>query len=111
MFFHAACHSSGADREAFIERGQFFHNYSTAALQASPTRALARPVVVLLISGFMYGWYLTQPKFQFPAPERPSGFGPVIPFVPQKARAKTRLLLVSGGAAAGVTAGALWMLW
>jgi hypothetical protein len=111
VFFHAACHSSDPERLAFVERGRFFHDYSTAALQASPTRTLARPVVVLLISGFMYGWHLTHPTFQFPVAERPSSFGPVVPFVPQRARAKKRLLFAGAGAAACVTAGALWMLW
>ena len=37
-----------ADRARFAERGRFFHRYSVETLAARPTKALARPVVVLL---------------------------------------------------------------
>jgi hypothetical protein len=110
VFFYAACHSSGEERDRFVQRGEFFHNYSTSTLQAAPTRTFARPVVVLLVAGLLYGWYRGHSAFRFPQPDGPPSFGPMIPFVPQKARAKKRLLVLGAGAAACISAALLWML-
>jgi hypothetical protein len=65
-------------------------------LISSPTRALARPVAVLLTSGFMSGLIERQPDMAAPRPGGSQGFGTIERFVPQRERAKRRALLLVG---------------
>lgn len=95
-FYFAALHAAGDERARFVERAQFFHDYSTRTLLASPTRALARPVAVLLTSGFMRGPFEREPAAAAPAPAATHDFGEPVRFVPQRERAKKRAVLVAG---------------
>src|SRR5262249_33234643 len=52
VFDWAAYHTSAPERSQFLERAEFFFNYSIETLREMPTRSLARPVVLLLVHGF-----------------------------------------------------------
>ena len=71
-------------------------------LLSSSTRALARPVAVLLTSGFMSGLVERQPDSAAPRPAGSHGFGTIERFVPQRERAKRRAVLLVGLGAVAV---------
>jgi hypothetical protein len=98
VFDLAATHAEGADRERFIERGRFFFRTAIETLQRMPTRALARPVVILLSSGLIASWFESHQDSRMPAPrdDRDADFGRPEKFIPQKERAKRRLMLIAG---------------
>ena len=99
VFLFASQHAAGPERSRFLERATFFYDYSVSALRASPTRTLARPMVLLLSNGFMYAGGRAAVE-RGPGPPVPAAqFGDPIRFVPQKTIAKKRLLIL---AAAGV---------
>jgi exo-rhamnogalacturonan lyase-like protein len=102
VFYFAALHASGNERERFVDRARFFHDYSTRTLLRSPTRALARPVAILLTSGFMHGFIARQPDMSAPDPSQSDAFGKPERFVPQRERAKRRAVLLAVMAAAVV---------
>jgi hypothetical protein len=96
VFYIAALHASDKERTKFEERGQFFHRNSIEALQRMPTRVLARPVVVLLTSGFMEGWFKGYPDSVEPKAAVEASFGKPQVFVPQRVRAEKRALWLAG---------------
>jgi hypothetical protein len=124
VFKFAARHADEDDRGRFLERAQFFFDYSTRTLTGMPAkRALARPVVLLLANGLMHAWFQarTDPaagiaaSIAAPRPSRePASYGRPQRFVTQRDRAKTRVmaLAAAGGAAilAGVVALGWWLL-
>ncbi len=70
-----------------------------------PTRTYARPVIVLLSSGLLHAWFDRHPQFSVSdGTPAPASFPERGVFVPQKARAKRRLMLIA--AAAGFAAAA-----
>ena len=90
VFTFAAQFVDTVDRSRFVERAEFFFDASLAALIDSPTRSLARPIVLLLSNGFTRA--AQRPPAQRPMPASGEAFeGAPAPFVPQKARAKKRL--------------------
>jgi hypothetical protein len=93
IFLLASRHAPEAERPAFVERARFFFEYSTSTLRRMPTRGCARPVVLLLSHGYMYGYFLVHPGERAPEPRADvHDFGmPPPPFVPQKTRALERL--------------------
>jgi hypothetical protein len=111
VFLYAAGHAAGPERSRFLERARYFFDTSVSTLLASPTRTLARPVVLLLSNGFMYlSGRAAEPR---PAPDQGSGirdqgsgvnasFGEPGVFIPQKTRAKKRLFLAACLLAAGL---------
>jgi exo-rhamnogalacturonan lyase-like protein len=102
VFYFAALHAQGSERERFIERARFFYDYSMRTLISASTRALARPVAVLLTSGFMSGAVERQPDIAAPQAARSDGFGTIERFVPQRERAKRRAVLLAGLGAVAV---------
>ncbi len=119
VFKFAARHAENEpERAKFLERAQFFFDYSTRTLTASERRTLARVVVLLLTNGFMHAWFQQhRANIAAPKPTRepaPAEFGAPEVFIPQRVRAMKRAkLLVGVGAAAAVVAlGALgvWLL-
>jgi hypothetical protein len=92
VFLLASRHAPEAERQAFLERARFFFEYSTSALSRMPTRGYARPVVLLLSHGFIYGYFLERPDDRAPEPRTEvHDFGAPSAFVPQKTRALERL--------------------
>src|SRR5262249_50312210 len=96
VFYFAALHASGNERERFLERARFFYDYSIRTLTSSPTRALARPVAVLLTSGFMHGLVERNPNMAAPQPSGAPAFGRLKRFIPQRERATRRAMWLAG---------------
>jgi hypothetical protein len=115
VFKFAALHAAGAERERFLERARFFFNYSITKLAELPTRTLARPVILLVVHGYMQAYFDRHPELAAPPPERKQDeFGKPIVFVPQKTRAKRRLTVIVAATLAGGTAalaGLVYRLW
>jgi hypothetical protein len=99
VFLYAAQHATGAERATFVEKASFYQHYSIDTLGQKPTRTLARPVIVLLTSGFMDGWFARHRDAAEPAPAATYDFGEVQTFVPQRTRAERRLMWLAGGGA------------
>ncbi len=111
IFYFAAMHAAGGERERFLERARFFHRHSIETLATMPTRVFARPVIVLLTSGFMDAWAASQPMLpSYPVASagdvgRPEGF------VPQRVIAVRRakwIAVTLGGLA--VLVAVVWLL-
>jgi hypothetical protein len=109
VFGFAALHAEGDERQRFLERARFFHEYSTRTLDGVPTRSLARPVVILLSSGFVLPWFEARPDSREPAARSDAAPGPIEHFVPQRARAKQRAIWIAG--AGGALAASLVIGW
>ena len=94
---------------------QFFFRSSVDTLRATPTRALARPVIVILTSGRLHDWFERhRGQLEPPAPLPTREFGRPARFEPQKTRALRRAkrliaLAVIGGVVALIVA-MRWML-
>ena len=100
-FEYAARHTDGDERARFLERSEFFFNSSTAALAAMPTRRLTRPVVLMLVNGLLHAETRRNLSVCAPRPHVvPVDFGRPAVFIPQKLRAKRRLVLIAATAAA-----------
>ena len=91
VFLYAARYGKPDERERFLERARYFFDESLSTLAASPTRTLARPMVLLLSNGFMVAGFdpAREPSVQGAWEE---SFAPAVPFVRQKTAAKKRLL-------------------
>jgi hypothetical protein len=88
------------ERARFLERSEFFFRYVTTTLMGMKTRTLARPVVILLSNGFTHAYFQRHPDVAAPLPRViPSDFGKPQVFVPQKVRAKKRLVGICIGLA------------
>jgi len=108
VFYLAALHASGAERDRFIERGAFFFQNSVHTLASMPTRTLARPVIVLLSSGLMHPWFQrAQPAVASLPMAGPEDFGQPVLFVPQRqiAMKRAKALVVAAGAIVVLMAG------
>jgi hypothetical protein len=104
LAFAARYETDGRMRERLLERATFFFQYATRTLSGMPTRALTRPMALLLSRGHMHRglWPLT------PAPERATvRFPPREAFEPQKVRALRRARIVGLVAAIGAVIGAV----
>lgn len=115
VFQFAMKHATGAEREKFRERAAFFFRDAVARLTASPTRTLARPVVLMLSFGYSHAHFEAHPDEAAPPPAHEvREFGAPQVFVPQKVIAKKRakLLAAAGalGGAAAVVALVAWLL-
>jgi hypothetical protein len=104
VFAYAAGHTEGRLRERFLADAKRFVDTSFSTLLAAESRALARPLVLLLSHGFMH--MHTRAAECRPRPEGPTVFAPPVRFIPQRARVKQRLavaasvaviLLIGGG--------------
>ena len=111
VFCYAALHTSGDLRERFLERAGFFHRYSVETLHKARTRTLARPIIVLLTSGFLLPWVLAHPAVSEPAVGPPATFPPQRSFEPQRARAIRKFMWLSAASAAlAVVALLAWLV-
>jgi len=112
IFYFAAMHADGEERARFIERAGYFHRNSVETLSAMPTRTLARPVIVMLTSGFMDGWFRMQPATHEPVPTSSGSFGTPVSFVPQRVIAVRRAkLLAVASAVTGLAALTGLLVW
>ena len=106
VFWFAAGHAAGDERQRFAERAAFFFDYSVSTLLGSATRALARPLVLLLSNGFMVAGARVPPSRPEPPSMPASAFGAPERFVSQRTVAKQRLkmIAIAGAAAAAILA-------
>jgi len=109
VFYYAALHAAGDERSRFDERGAFFHRHSVESLAGMPTRALARPVVVLLTSGFLHVWRQNHRDAAEPAPTVAADHGRPTVFVSQRVRAVKRAKVLAGAGVAGAALAAVWL--
>ena len=112
-FLWAAQDAVGDERAQFLERAQFFFDYSVQALSASPKGLFTRPLVLILTNGWRDGWVTNQGASLLvqPAPTAGTGGPPPAPFRPQKARAVRRAVhLAILAALAGMTILVSWIL-
>jgi hypothetical protein len=111
VFAFAARHANGAVRERFLGRSSFFFDTSLATLAASPTRSLARPVVLLLSYGHSHA-ALHDLARRAAAATLPSdcNHGTPAVFVPQKQQAVRRAFGVAVAGGVTVVVVALWLM-
>jgi hypothetical protein len=115
VFKFAAKHATGAERAKFLERADFFFRDAVSRLAASPTRTLARPVVLMLSYGYMHAHFQRHPDETAPPPAAEvTDFGRPEAFVPQpviaKKRAKLLVALLAVCGFAGAVSLAAWLL-
>jgi hypothetical protein len=112
VFKYAARHATGAERERFLERSEFFFRYVTRTLSGMKTRTLCRPVVLLLSYGLMHGYFQRHPETLAPTPPAAGyNWGSPEVFVPQKVRALRRFKMLAAGSAVAAVSGAAALLY
>lgn len=116
VFYYAERYAETADERArFRERGAFFFKSAIEPMQSSPTRTLARPVIVLLTSGRLHDWFERhRGKFAPPASLPAHDFGVPTQFEPQRVRALRRakqlIALAAVFAVLALVAAIRWLL-
>ncbi len=109
VFNLAARFAEADERRQFLERAEFFFNYSISTLEQMPTRTLTRPVVLLLGHGFSHNVLKRSGVIAAPLPREGWQRWPAPGvFVPQKVRAKRRAVALAG---VGGTAALLGLRW
>jgi len=108
VFGFAARHTADAERAVFLERSGFFLDRSVDTLSRLATRTLTRPVVLLLGRGFLYPYLQHHAESMAPAPNGSfTNLGAPETFVPQKLRAKRRLVGLAVVSAAALVVSAI----
>jgi hypothetical protein len=114
VFYFAAQHSTGGERERYLERASFFYRSAIQTLSGMPTRTLTRPLVLLLSQGRLNAWATAK---GLAAPTATSAdtfslkdFGEPEQFVPQKQRVKRVLVRLAAGGAGLLAAAAGFFL-
>jgi hypothetical protein len=92
------------ERARFAERAHWFFEYAAGTLSRAPTRALTRPLVLMLVLGFRHAWFVQPRRTRWPVGALPGRWPDPVRFLPQKHRALGRarvalivLTLVLGG--------------
>jgi hypothetical protein len=108
VFAYASRYADSVQRARLLERSAYFHDYSVSTLLAMPNRTFTRPVVLMLTNGhthhaMQHGGYIAPPVGST------AHFGAPCEFIPQKAIAVRRLVIVAAvlGAAAAIAAAAM----
>ena len=95
----AAKYAEPADWGRFRERSEFFYRTALATLSAAPTRALSRPLVLLLSYGFVRGHERVVPSLDMNSADTAHVPPRQEAFVPQKLRAIRRVRWLTAAAA------------
>jgi len=91
IFKLASLHGPSSERTLFLERSQFFFDYSVQTLRQMPTGTLTRPLVLLLSNGWMHAYFQRNRDATAPVPVTPViDFGMPEAFLPQRIRAAHR---------------------
>lgn len=83
VFKFAAKHSEGSLREVFLEKADFFFQSCVTDLRSYATAHLTRPIVLLLVNGYMHASFSSNPKQQGVLLKEYPDFGIPKPFTPQ----------------------------
>ncbi len=117
VFQYAAKHTTGYEKEKFLERAEWFFRYVEHILPTFPTKSLCRPVVLMMNFGWSRAWWQQHPEATAPEPDAPVSaeeFGEWAMFVPQKAialrRAKRLALAGAMGFVVAVVVGVWWLV-
>jgi hypothetical protein len=110
VFYYASLHATGSERNRFDERGAFFHAHAIKALSGFATRTLARPIIVLLSSGFMHSWRQLNTGVVAAPPVREVDYGTPRPFEPQRIRAERRSKALGAIGAVVLLATLAWLM-
>lgn len=111
VFLFAARHAAETERQRFLERAEFFYDYSIKTLGTMPTARLARPLVLMLRHGGMREYFRRVPSLRSLEPERQiEDFGMPQRFVPQKIAAMQTAKRLGYALAATVAAALTWWL-
>jgi hypothetical protein len=108
VFWWAALHASGEERQTFLAKAREFFDYSVNKLATMPTRSFTRPIALLMTNGWRHAWFAATP---LPAPHGvPSGLAPHRPvrFEPQRIVALRRAKVVAAAAIAALGIIAVW---
>ena len=111
VLYYAWLHAPNDERHLFDERAAFFHSNSVKTLSGSPTRTLARPVIILLSSGFMHSWRQLNSGAAAAPPARAVDYGKPQVFEPQRVRAERRAKSLGATVAASLLAILAWLIW
>lgn len=109
----AAQHTTGEERQQFLERARFFFDYAIDTLSPNPTRTFTRILVLLLSNGLRFGWAARQ-GWSLPPPvavDARTETPPRASFEPQKLRARRRAVILAFlGAFGAIVITAYWIL-
>ena len=83
VFKFAAKHSEGSLRDSFLEKSEFFFQSCVTDLRSYATAHLTRPIVLLLVNGYMHASFTTNPEQQGVILKEYPDFGAPKPFAPQ----------------------------
>jgi hypothetical protein len=98
VFWWAAGHTSGAERQQFVERARFFYDDAMTRLTASPTRHFTRPLVLSLRNAMRTTWFESALAQGYRWPHGTlSIVDPPSAFEPQRERALRRAGFLAAG--------------
>ena len=119
VFWWAAVHAAGDERQAFLAKAAEFFDYSVNTLGAMPTRHFTRPLVLMLTNGYRRAWFAATPLPA--APDIASGLPAEAAseasvrrrlehFEPQRIIAVRRAKVLAGAASLALLAASMWWL-
>lgn len=115
VFQFAAKHAIGEEKAKFLERAEWFFRYVEQTLSGFATKALTRPVNLMMNFGWSRTWWQRYPKTTNPEPVvtvSSDWFGGWQMFVPQKTKGIRRAkVLLSAGVVLGVIVLARLLAW
>ena len=79
----AAKHADGVTRSQFLEKSEFFFSASVFDLLSFQTCQLTRPLVLMLVNGYMHSYFQANPNESAPMPFSKVAFGRPKSFSPQ----------------------------
>ena len=83
VFYLAAKHALEPRRSAFREKAAFFFDACLRDLKTFPTRALTRPLILLMTNTYMRSYFDMYPEETAPQPQQRYDFGKPRAFTPQ----------------------------
>lgn len=113
VFVLAWLGTTGAEREQMRERAHFFFDQAVATLAGLPTRALTRPLVLLMAYTGSVPWMRVHPDAAWPAPPPALAASARArrraPFVPQRERALRRAMVIAGAVGLVIGSVVIWV--
>ncbi|RMH08941.1 MAG: hypothetical protein D6704_02205, partial [Nitrospirae bacterium] len=83
VFKFAAKYADKPAREKFWDKAEIFFRAAIEDVLAFPTCRLTRPIVILLVNGYMHAFFQNNPEESAPMPAGLHQFGPPQRFTPQ----------------------------
>ena len=83
VFKYAAKYADSSSRELFLGKAEMFFRSSVSDLLSFETSRLTRPIVLLLVNGYMQAYFQQHPEESVPPYSHGGGFGCPPTFTPQ----------------------------